>query len=399
MSYYYNSFTYKDTNSLKDKGLIIVSFEPDDGFVDTFLSMDSIQEDSFDNTFKFDYGAKYNKSATIDITMIKCNKQDISLSEFRSLAKWLTGARLNSWLDVYVNKEEPSFSFLGKVTDFQQYKMDGRTIGVKLTFTSASPWAYSTPQNLQCYFGQKLHVNENGVLYMDEQYPDLDTDEDGALYVADVEDYNYFELLNDGTVYIPNVRNIEIDNDSDDLYSYTYLDTEIKNVDSQHIIIDNNTLDEQTYIYNINKNENINLHSKQFIMSDNPGRTVFGDDFSFTWPRLASGVNDMTVSGSGECTVDFTYRYPMKVGDCTMDIKTYGSDTCDECPGGANWDGVINWEDIIGTPTTLGGYGITDAYTTTEVDEKIDNIECTGGSGSVDIDEEELDNALSELFD
>ena len=100
MSYYYNSFTYKNINSLKDKGLIIVAFEPDNGFVDSFLSMDSIQEDTFDNTSKFDYGAKYNTSATINITMIKCNGENLTLSEFRSIAKWLTGARLNSWLDV-----------------------------------------------------------------------------------------------------------------------------------------------------------------------------------------------------------------------------------------------------------------------------------------------------------
>ena len=53
MSYYYNSFTYKNINSLKDKGLIIVAFEPDNGFVDSFLSMDSIQEDTFDNTSKY----------------------------------------------------------------------------------------------------------------------------------------------------------------------------------------------------------------------------------------------------------------------------------------------------------------------------------------------------------
>ena len=123
---------------------------------------------------------------------------------------------------VYVNKDEPSFSFLGKVTDFQQYKMDGRTIGIKLTFTSASPWAYSTLQSFKCDFRQRLHIDENSVLHIDEEYPDLYIDENGTLYTANEGKYNYFELLNDGTAYIPSIAEMNVYNDSDDMYSYIY---------------------------------------------------------------------------------------------------------------------------------------------------------------------------------
>lgn len=41
-------------------------------------------------------------------------------------------------------------------------------------------------------------------------------------------------------------------------------------------------------------------------------------------------------------------------------------------PAGSN-----AWEDITGTPTTLAGYGITDAYTKEEIDAMIGNIEDT----------------------
>mgnify|MGYP003516346799 CR=1 FL=1 len=45
MSSYHSSFSYNGENSAKDRNLIITTFETDDGFVETFLSMDVIQED------------------------------------------------------------------------------------------------------------------------------------------------------------------------------------------------------------------------------------------------------------------------------------------------------------------------------------------------------------------
>ena len=37
--------------------------------------------------------------------------------------------------------------------------------------------------------------------------------------------------------------------------------------------------------------------------------------------------------------------------------------------GGGGGEGSLDWNDVINAPTTLSGYGITDAYTKTEVDE------------------------------
>ena len=68
MSLYYNNFKYLDKNSA-DQGLLVTSFEPDDGFTDSFLSMEPIQEDYYDGTKKFDYGARYNEIAKINITV------------------------------------------------------------------------------------------------------------------------------------------------------------------------------------------------------------------------------------------------------------------------------------------------------------------------------------------
>ena len=55
---------------------------------------------------------------------------------------------------------------------------------------------------------------------------------------------------------------------------------------------------------------------------------VFGDNFNFVWPRLVPGINRFTiegnVKGSEDGTMQFTYRYPMKIGDCAMDTDVRG---------------------------------------------------------------------------
>ena len=83
-----------------------------------------------------------------------------------------------------------------------------------------------------------------------------------------------------------------------------------------------------------------------------------------------------------------------------MDVDVSGSGiNCGDYPdnGGGSFDGTIAWSNITDTPTTIEGYGITDAYTMTQVDNKIENIEVSGG-GSVDIDEDELNNMLSDVL-
>jgi hypothetical protein len=47
---------------------------------------------------------------------------------------------------------------------------------------------------------------------------------------------------------------------------------------------------------------------------------IFGDTFNFVWPRLVPGVNELVVSTNGNGYLDLSYRYPIKIGDCTMDI-------------------------------------------------------------------------------
>lgn len=265
MSSYHNKFIYKGVSN-QDKHLIVVSFSPDTAETDSFLSMESIYTDKYDGSVRYDYGARYNSVSTINITLINEDKSDITVEQFRSIAKWLTGARLASWLDLYNDNDEIAYSFLCKCVDLQHYKMDSRTIGVIATFESVSPWAYSPIQTIV--------QNINGE------------------------------------------TEIILQNNSDDLYSYLYPDITFVNTSGDTLTILNTTTQETVQVVNLTSNEQIMLKSNQIITSSISHR-IFGNDFNFTWLRLIAGQNTLSVNGQG--TITISYRYPIKIGDCVID--------------------------------------------------------------------------------
>lgn len=328
MASYHSSFTYKRINSASDQGLMIVSFEPDNGFMDSFLSMENISDDYYDMTKRFDYGSKYSTSAEIQITAIKKDGSDMSVNEFRSYARWLTGARANSWLDMY-SGETIVYSFLGKFLNLEQYKLDGRTVGIRATFSSVSPWAFSEPKSFECDIWQLLDVDSDGYLWKSGDDSVSLGYSNGILSPNHFDADSYFNVDSDGVAYLDNSYHTNINNQSDDEYIYTYLDIEYDNENSTFLSIKNETLNEESLVKDIKRNETISISAKQFIASytrdeitgdlRNNNR-IFGDSFNFVWPRLKPGMNKFVVEGDSRGSARFTYRYPMKIGDCTMDI-------------------------------------------------------------------------------
>lgn len=392
MASYHSSFTYNGLNSAKDMGLIIAAFasDTDNGLTDTFLSMDISSDDYYDGTKRYTYNSRYNTQATVTITVVKNNGKDFSLQQVRSCLKWLTGAKTDSWLDMY-NGDEIKYSFLGRVTNVQNYKLDARIVGLIITFTSVSPWAYSAPQVFDCSIYQLIDITEEGVLLKggDNAVP-LGTDSEGVLSVSYLDNNNYFNITDDGVAYIDNSYRTVIDNQSDDLYTYIYLDIDYINESSSFVSIRNVTLGEETKVTSIRTNESISISAKQFIISDVPNK-IFGDTFNFVWPRLQPGLNDFIVEGDGRGSAKFTYRYPMKVGDCAMDITIEGGMDCSGCDEIFPYD-TVPWEKITGTPTSIGGYGINNAYTKVEVDQKIED------NGNANISEAELQKMLADTL-
>lgn len=337
MSSYHTSFNYLDQNSAKDYHLLVAAFEPDNGPMDSFLNMEQVYTESSDGTKRNLYGLKYNTVAAVKITLAKPDGSDFSVAENRKILKWLTGNRQASWLDLYEG-ETLAYSFWGSITTVQQQKLDARVVGIILTFESTTPWAYSAPQDYDCRFGEANLVfgqevledgTKNNFIYkgLDSSVENakLGIDEDGVLYNDDDDVNATFNIDTDGIIYNGEDIKLEIDNQSDDLYSYINLDMTYENLAGNEtdgtLTIENETLGEITKITGIKQNEVITISKGQFIASKTDPKRIFGKNFNFVWPRLRPGINKFKINGSGRGSVRFTCRYPMKIGDCAVDIN------------------------------------------------------------------------------
>lgn len=246
-----------------DLELIVSTFDPDNGAVDSYLDMEPVYTDSYDGTMRTDYGAKYSSVATPSVTFIEVDGSDISPYKVRNVLRWLTGSRKNAWMDVCDKDGDTVCSYLGRFTNVQLQKMDARVIGIIAQFTSVSPWAYSKE----------------------------------ATVAIDVNGETEFA----------------IDNQSDDFYSYVYPKISFKNKNNgSSLSITNSTLDNKTLFQNLQQGETVTIDNNFVVYSDNDKR-IFDDDFNFVFPMLTPGTNRFFANGAGALTMKF--RYPMKVAD------------------------------------------------------------------------------------
>lgn len=358
MSSYHSSFKYLNKKSDEDFGWIIVHFDPDNGETDSSLSQEQIYSESYNGTKRTLYGTKYNSVSNVKITVIKQDGSDFTLNECRNAYKWLTGNPEASWMDLYVG-DEVKYRLLCTIQDVKPQKMDARTVGLNIYCESLSPWAYSSQITLS--------------------QPIIDT------------------------------QTIEINNESDDLYTPIYLKTIYENTKGDSLIINNATIGESTKVSGLVINEVITLDSNMMITSDKSSK-VFGNSFNFIWPRLKAGINSLEIIGTGNIT--FEYYYPIKMGDCAITLNSASDPICSE-DGSIQID-MLPWSRVSDTPSTLQGYGIKNAYTKAEIDEIFANINISSGdvytkaeideklanitASGVDIDEDELNTMLAEVL-
>ena len=99
--------------------------------------------------------------------------------------------------------------------------------------------------------------------------------------------------------------------------------------------------------------------------------------------------------------------YCIKVGDCVSGLNASSDPICDE--SGKIILDTLPWARISDTPSTLSGYGIINAYTKSEVDNKIanvtvknvytkDEVDALIASVQIDIDENKLNAMLTEVL-
>lgn len=339
MSSYHSHFKYLNKSSAEE-GFIIAAFTPDDGETDSFLGMEQVYEDNYDGTKRNLYGTKYKSVATISITLVKADGSDFSVADNKRVFKWLTGARTASWLDLYeANSNKPKYSFYCTATDMQQYKLDARVVGITAVFTSIHPWAYSSIYERNFTFGAgSIAIDNNGIIDSSGSSMFGVDNDSGYMYPdADIIT-STFNIDDDGFIYTGNDIQEIITNDTDDLYTYINLDMRYQNDstgDSTHTLtITNLTLNEKTEVKDIKSGEIVELSAGQFITSYTeeleqtgnktgnliPTNRIFGDSFNFTWPRLKPGDNVFSIQASGTGNLSFSWRVPVKIGDCALDV-------------------------------------------------------------------------------
>lgn len=287
MSSYYPSFSYLNKNSYDDYNLIVAHFDADDGECDTWLGMDPIYSESANGTYRIDYGAKFNDVAKPRITLVKLDGSDFTTQEVRDFLKWTTGHRKNSYLELCEWSEDTSsweskFRFLGRTTAAYQQKLDSRTIGLIIEFTTISPFAYSPVQTVEA------QVNGNTI--------------------------------------------IETPHDSDDLDTPIYINVEFTNTgsDQSSLSIVSDIMQEATEVNCLLVNETITLDSNGFIISDS-GR-IFGSNFNYVFPAIGykdnmEKVSKINITGHGNIVLKYVYF--IKIGDCAIDSDVADRIVCD----------------------------------------------------------------------
>lgn len=303
MSVYHPSFNLLGRNSHDDYNLIITHFDADNGECDTWLGMDPIYSESVNGTHRIDYGAKFNDVAKPKITLIKSDGSDFTTQDVRNFLKWTTGHRQNSYLELCEwNEDEGTwnskFRFLGRVTSAYQQKLDSRTIGVVVEFTTISPFAYSPIQIIEA------QVDGNAI--------------------------------------------IETPHDSDDLDTLVYLDVEFTNTgeDQGSLSIISGTMQEPTEVNGLLVNETITLNSNGFIMSDS-GR-ILGSGFNYIFPTIGyknnmRKVDNISVTGHGNIVLKYVYF--IKIGDCTIDSEISNGSMCG-CTGSDSTVCTVNENEL-----------------------------------------------------
>ena len=314
-----------------DLELIVSTFNPDNGEVDSYLDMEPVYTDSYDGTIRTDYGAKYKSVATPSITFIEVNGSDINPYKVRNVLRWLTGSRKNSWMDVCDKDGEIVCSYLGRFTDVKLQKEDARVIGIVAYFTSVSPYAYSKVQS-------PVSVNLNGEteFAIDNLSDDLYSYVYPKISFKNGKNKNKFSITNSTIVegnavehfigngekkeykldnYFYNDSSVTIDGNKTTQYKYNKdtgnLEFDIAPFSGSMIEV-NSKIRNRSSFNNLQQEEVITIDNNFVAYSDNDKR-IFDDDFNFVFPRLIPGTNRFFADGVGTLTLEF--RYPMKVAD------------------------------------------------------------------------------------
>lgn len=302
-----------------------ISFDGDNGEIDTHLGREAVVSEAYNGTFKRAHSYKWNNDFILTVTLVKTDYSDFSQEENRKILKWLTSSKNAAFLDVYHDDSEVvSYSVLGNWTNVSQYKLgNGRIVGYVAEFESLTPWAFSDLESINKDVSNPADAMIIVDLETDEPqspvYPRITIKQNNVTAVVEVDHAmtDQDEWL-DGTVYHYNgsyywidatgVKHTSGTNDS----GFDTTSVSITNVNTQEFT--NGVKKATTNVINNIKGETVVLDGANRVVSSSRinGR-IFGDDFSWEWLPLFDGHNELTITGN--CTVTIEYRVPIKAGE------------------------------------------------------------------------------------
>ena len=303
-----------------------ISFDGDNGDVETHLSREAIVSESYNGAIKRAHGYRWEDTLMFSVTFIKKNYEDFTEQENRKILKWLTGVPNASFIDVYKDDSEVvEWCALGNWINVSQYKLaNGRVVGYIAEFESLMPWALSplktVTKNIEniddkfitimvdtdepqspIYPRITIKQNSNVIVNVDHALTDSDEWLDGTVYYYDG-DKKYYWRDSEGVKYTSDTNDSQISTTSV-VINNTYVDE------------DNITHTVSSKVKNNFTNETIILDgANQVISSSRTDGRIFGDDFiNWTWLPLFEGTNTLSVIGN--CKITIEWREPIKCGE------------------------------------------------------------------------------------
>lgn len=266
--------------SLRDFGFIMVNPDTND---DSGITKEILKGDitSVRPTANH-YGTKYSKPITLYFLIIKnvCdNKYNLKINddELRSVQKWLSSSKLPKLLQMQ-SFDGDVYEYFGIFNEISSKKVNG-LVGLNLTFTCDSPFAYKTKTiNIECTSSE----NQEKVILCDSD---------------ELEDYVY------PIVYVnPQSRIFSFENKTEGRTMSFSLNKDYTNIlidcKSKRIIGDDHVLtlsDAGVSLTEFTDYNNINTGISKLY-----------------WFRLLPGYND--IKCSGDCNIQIEYKVPLKIG-------------------------------------------------------------------------------------
>ena len=315
--------TYNGFSSLDMDCWTGLTFNGDDGEVETHLAREAQISESHNGSRNHIHGYKWSDPFTCQVTFTKQDYSDFTSEENRKMLKWLTGNSNASFIDIYMDDSEViEWSSLGNWVNVSQYKLgNGRIVGYVAEWEAAHPWVFSplytitkdisnpndntitinleTDDSAPVYPRITIQQNDSNIITINRRMGETDNWVEGSVcYNEEFKEYYWYDAKE-------NKRITDSENNSK-------INTTSVSIRNTHTDVNGNISVFNSLVKNNGIGEKITLDGANRVVSSSSTR-IFGDNFDFNWIPLYEGKNELSFEGN--CIVTVEYRSVIKCGE------------------------------------------------------------------------------------